>query len=117
MLAGEGLTGPAPIFEGELGFFKQVSGPFDLPPFGGEPGSDGFMINRTSIKFWPAEYHSQSAIYAALELRPQVPDPAQIESLDIFSFDAAVDIIGKDPEKWRPKTRETADHSLPFMHK
>src|SRR2546425_3542707 len=24
------------------------------------------------------------------------------------------DIIGKDPEKWRPKTRETADHSLPY---
>jgi len=25
-----------------------------------------------------------------------------------------VDIIGKDPEKWRPQTRETADHSLPY---
>ena len=35
-------------------------------------------------------------------------------SIDIESFDAAVDIIGKDPEKWRPKTRETADHSLPY---
>ncbi|MBI5758755.1 MAG: MmgE/PrpD family protein [Planctomycetales bacterium] len=114
LLSAEGLTGPAPIFEGELGFFKQVSGPFDLPPFGGEPGSDGFMINRTSIKFWPAEYHSQSAIHAALELRKHVSDPAQVENLDIFSFDAAVDIIGKDPEKWRPKTRETADHSLPY---
>jgi len=34
--------------------------------------------------------------------------------LDIHTFDAAVDIIGKDPEKWRPKTRETADHSLPY---
>ena len=30
MLAAEGLTGPAPIFEGEMGFFKQVSGPFEL---------------------------------------------------------------------------------------
>jgi 2-methylcitrate dehydratase len=72
------------------------------------------MINRTSIKFWPAEYHSQSAIHAALELRRQIGDPSQIQSLDIHSFDAAVDIIGKDPEKWRPKTRETADHSLPY---
>ena len=26
-----------------------------------------------------------------------------------------MDIIGKDPEKWRPRTRETADHSLPYM--
>ena len=115
MLAAEGLTGPAPIFEGEMGFFKQVSGPFELTKLGGErPGDNDFMIKKTSIKFWPAEYHSQSAIHAALELRPEIGDVSQIKSLDIYSFDAAVDIIGKDPEKWRPKTRETADHSLPY---
>jgi len=115
MLAAEGLTGPAPIFEGQMGFFKQVSGPFELAKLGGEvPGDVDFMIKKTSIKFWPAEYHSQSAIHAAIELRPQVGDVSQIKSLDIHSFDAAVDIIGKDPEKWRPKTRETADHSLPY---
>src|SRR5207249_1947388 len=38
----------------------------------------------------------------------------QIVTLDIHTFNAAVDIIGKDPEKWRPRTRETADHSLPY---
>ncbi len=31
----------------------------------------------------------------------------------IETFDVAVEIIA-DPEKWRPKTRETADHSLPY---
>jgi 2-methylcitrate dehydratase len=72
------------------------------------------MITQTYIKFWPAEYHSQSAIDAALQLRQEVSDVDQVRSLDIHSFDAAVDIIGKDPEKWRPKTRETADHSLPY---
>jgi 2-methylcitrate dehydratase len=72
------------------------------------------MITQTYIKFWPAEYHSQSAIDAALQLRPEVGDIRNIEALDIHTFDAAVDIIGKDPEKWRPKTRETADHSLPY---
>ncbi|HUG92779.1 MAG TPA: MmgE/PrpD family protein [Planctomycetaceae bacterium] len=114
LLAAEGLTGPAPIFEGEMGVFKQVSGAFELPALGGEQADDDFMIKRTSIKFWPAEYHSQSAIHAALELRAQIADPAQIAAIDIHSFDAAVDIIGKDPEKWRPRTRETADHSLPY---
>ncbi len=72
------------------------------------------MINQTYIKFWPAEYHSQSAIDAALQLRTEIGDPKRIQSLDIHTFNAAVDIIGKDPEKWRPQTRETADHSLPY---
>src|SRR5207248_860967 len=73
-LAGEGLTGPAPIFEGDLGFFALVTRePFDPAPFGGEFGNqDGFMINKTYIKFWPAEYHSQSAIDAALRLREEL---------------------------------------------
>src|SRR5204863_7052433 len=96
---------------------KQVSGAFELPFLDGTASPDSkrdFMINRTSIKFWPAEYHSQSAIHAALELRQRIDDPGKIKSLDIYSFDAAVDIIGKDPEKWRPRTRETADHSLPY---
>src|SRR3954469_4195443 len=113
-LAAEGLTGPAPIFEGDLGFMKLLTGPFAVAPFGGTPGADHFMLSETYIKFWPAEYHSQSAIDAALQLRPEVGDVRQVQSLDIHTFNAAVDIIGKDPEKWRPKTRETADHSLPY---
>ena len=112
LLAVEGMTGPAPIFEGELGFMKLLTGPFTVPKLGG--GGEPFMISGTYIKFWPAEYHSQSAIEAALQLRPQVGDVRAIQAIDIHTFDAAVDIIGKDPEKWRPKTRETADHSLPY---
>src|SRR5437763_15497620 len=114
LLAAEGLTGPAPIFEGDLGFMKLLTGPFTLAPLGGTPGAEHFMLSETYIKFWPAEYHSQSAIDAALQLRPEVGDVRQVRAIDIHTFDAAVDIIGKDPEKWRPKTRETADHSLPY---
>ena len=73
------------------------------------------MILKTSIKYWPAEYHSQSAIEAALFLRKQLDDLSQIASVDIESHDASVDIIGSEPEKWRPETRETADHSLPYI--
>lgn len=113
MLAAEGLTGPAPLFEGDMGFWQQVSGPFSLPKLGG-PTSDDWMLPKTSIKFWPAEYHSQSAIAAALELRPQVGDHRKIRAIEISTFKTAVEIIGQDPEKWRPKTRETADHSLPY---
>src|SRR5438445_1166974 len=112
LLAAEGMTGPAPIFEGEAGIMKLLTGPFELAPLGGE-GRE-FMITRTYIKYWPAEYHSQSAIDAALQLRGDIRDIRSIQSIDIHTFDAAVDIIGRDPEKWRPKTRETADHSLPY---
>ncbi len=112
LLAAEGMTGPAPIFEGELGLMKLLTGDFEVAPLGG--GEQPFMINQTYIKFWPAEYHSQSAIDAALQLRTEIGDISNIQAIDIHTFNAAVDIIGKDPEKWRPKTRETADHSLPY---
>jgi 2-methylcitrate dehydratase len=117
LLAAEGLSGPAPIFEGDLGFFKLVTREaFDPAPFGGEGGnSDGFMINKTYIKFWPAEYHSQSAIDAALQIRKELGgDVSGVRSITIDTFEASYNIIGKYPEAWAPKTRETADHSLPY---
>src|SRR6266850_391103 len=111
LLARAGITGPAPIFEGEKGFEKLVSGPLDDFRL----SKEDFMIVKTSIKFWPAEYHSQSAIEAALKLRTQIKDIAEIESVRVDSHGAAVDIIGSEPEKWHPTTRETADHSLPYI--
>lgn len=116
-LAADGLTGPAPIFEGDLGFFKLVAREAFTPaPFGAEPGNaDGFMINKTYIKFWPAEYHSQSAIDAALQLRKELGgNVSGVTTIDIHTFEASYNIIGKYPEAWAPKTRETADHSLPY---
>jgi 2-methylcitrate dehydratase len=118
MLAAEGMTGPAPIFEGVFGFEKLVSGPLNPDgQFAADPSkwAGDFMILKTSIKYWPAEYHSQSAIEAALELRPQIGSVDQIESVQIESHDASVDIIGSSPEQWRPTSRETADHSLPYI--
>jgi 2-methylcitrate dehydratase len=112
LLAAEGMTGPAPIFEGELGIMKLLTGPFELGRLGGQDRP--FMITQTYIKFWPAEYHSQSTIDAALQLHPEVGNIRNVAAIEVYTFDAAVDIIGKDPEKWHPKTRETADHSLPY---
>jgi 2-methylcitrate dehydratase len=117
LLASEGLTGPSPIFEGDLGFFQLVTQEaFDPAPFGSELGNrDGFMINKTYIKLWPAEYHSQSAIDAALQLRQLLNDDlSAIRAITIETFEASYNIIGKYPEAWAPKTRETADHSLPY---
>jgi 2-methylcitrate dehydratase len=115
LVAAEGMTGPAPIFEGELGFMKLVlRTDFTVAPMGGESGSIDFMLPKTYIKFWPVEYHAQSAVEAIMHLRPEIGDWRKVQAIDIHTFDAAVDIIGKDPEKYRPKTRETADHSMPY---
>jgi 2-methylcitrate dehydratase len=115
-LASAGMTGPAPIFEGDLGFMKLVTRePFTVAPMGAEYDADApFMITDTYIKFWPAEYHSQSAIDAALQLRQQVGDVSKIAAVDIYTFEASYNIIGKYAEAWAPRTRETADHSLPY---
>ena len=121
LLASAGMTGPGPIFEGQMGFEKQLGvslgnvGEKFAVPFSKTKHGPAAMILNTSIKYWPAEYHSQSAIEAALSLRKEITDPSQVKSVTIESHDAAVDIIGSEPEKWKPKTRETADHSLPYI--
>ncbi len=114
-LAREGMTGPAPIFEGEMGFFKQVSGRFELDTrgFGGKRGR--FKVNDTYIKYWPAEYHAQTAVWAAREVRQRMGDWRRAESVLVETHEAGYTILGKDREKWRPPTKETADHSLPFI--
>ena len=121
LLARAGMTGPGPIFEGQMGFEKQLGvslgnvGEKFAIPFPKTGDGPAAMILNTSIKYWPAEYHSQSAIEAALSLRKQIDELAEVKSVTIESHDAAVDIIGSEPEKWRPATRETADHSLPYI--
>ena len=105
-LAESGFTGPAPIFEGEMGFFKQVSGSFKLD-------FKQSRILKTMIKNYPVEYHAMSAAEVASSLRKKIK--GNVKSVDVETFRVAYTIIIKDPEKLRPKTRETADHSMPYI--
>lgn len=115
MLAKHGMTGPSPVFEGEMGFFKQVSGEFTIDKLGGV--NDEYKLFETSIKYHPVEYHAMSAVDAALKLREKMGGfrEEDVEKIDIETFTVSYVIIVKDPEKWDPKTRETADHSLPYI--
>ena len=77
-LAALGLTGPLEPFEGKDGLWERVSGPFD---FGLPARPDSFVMEQTSLKLHPLEYHSQSfldLVPAILE-RVSVPDIASIE--------------------------------------
>ena len=124
LLAQRGMSGPAPLFEGDKGFMKLVSGPFELPPLGREviqgESSGRFKILETYIKHFPVEYHAQTAVEAALALRKELieaegPDVIDhLSEIEIGSYDVAIEIIGRDPEKWQPASRETADHSFPY---
>ncbi len=113
-LARFGMTGPAPIFEGEKGFMTIVSGPFECPTFNAK---GPFKIMDTYIKYYPVEYHAQSAVQATLNLRAQLPtrDVSKIEAIRVRTSGISYEIIGNDPDKWHPKSRETADHSLPYI--
>jgi 2-methylcitrate dehydratase len=115
LLARGGLTGPAPIFEGQSGFFQQVSGPAKVDPdtFGrrGVP----FRIHQCSLKAYPAVIYTQTAIVAAIEVAREVGSLDRIASIEIATTRRGYQRTGSEPEKWSPKTRGTADHSLPYI--
>lgn len=112
-LAQQGMTGPAEPFEGRRGLWEQAVGkPVTLGQFGGK--AEPFGIMATTFKFFPSQIHTQGPIGLALELRPQVA-LADIAALRIQSYRSAVSSAATEPEKWNPQTRETADHSIPYL--
>lgn len=111
VLAKSGFTGPDRIFTGQHGFLRQVAGKlnFSLRDWGKR-----WIVLESHTKFFPAEHHSQSAIEAAIRLHSLVKGQ-RIKKVRIHTFDVSYDIIGSEPEKWAPRTRETGDHSLPYL--
>ena len=112
LLAAEGMSGPPNAFEGRNGLWENVTGPFDLAPFPNAGGA--YFTPRVQLKYWPIETNGQPAVWAALELREKV-DPKHLVSIDVFTSKFTWFEIGSEPEKWDPQTRETADHSLPYI--
>ena len=114
-LARAGITGPAPIFEGTSGLFQQVTGPgsLDVAAFGGREAQ--FRLHKCSLKPYPAVIYTQTAIVAAIEVARAVGLLDRIAALEIATTARGYQRTGSEPEKWTPKTRETADHSLPYI--
>ena len=114
-LARHGMTGPSDIFEGEMGFFAQVSGAFEMDPAGfGNRATQDFRIKLAKTKLYPTNGEMQTAVMAAVSLRKKIPGVDAIESVRIDTTDVGYRFLAKDQAKWRPQTRETADHSLPY---
>jgi 2-methylcitrate dehydratase len=109
-LVQSGMTGPRQIFEGRDGFFNVISRkPFTLPKLG-EP----YGIMRAFTKRFPLGEFSQTVAQAAVEARPLFTDTNDIQDVNISVSHAAIKIMADSPDKWRPQTHETADHSIPY---
>jgi 2-methylcitrate dehydratase len=113
-LALGGITGPREVFEGNKGFMDSVSGPFAID----WTSEDLERVTRTILKKYNAEIHSQSALEALLELREQNGFAGEeIEAIELDVFDVAYHIIGggEEGQKVMVRTKEEADHSLPYL--
>ena len=113
-LAMHGITGPPEVFEGNKGFMEAISGPFEID----WSREDLDRAGKTIVKKYNAEIHSQSAIEALLELKREHGfGPADIEEIDVEIFDVAYKIIGggEEGDKTIVRTKEQADHSLPYI--
>jgi len=109
-LAQEGMTGPGKVFEGSYGFFKIMGKRPVEPPQLGEP----FGIRRAFTKRFPLGQFSQTVAQAAIEARSFVTSPDDIQEVIIRVSHSAIKIMADSPEKWKPSTHETADHSIPY---
>jgi 2-methylcitrate dehydratase len=73
-------------------------------------------IADTYMKLWPVGSVGLSAIRAALEARGRIADLSKIKEVRVFSEEGAYDhlvAIRQDP--YHPISRETADHSMPYI--
>ena len=117
-LAAAGVTGPPKPFEGKFGLWEQATGPFDLDGLG-SPVNGLSAVERTSCKLNPSDFETQIPAEVFGGLHAQGVRPDDIEAIDVSTYYVAWDLIGggqgDHDEKWDPKRRETADHSLPYV--
>jgi len=113
-LAMRGITGPEEVFEGNKGFMDAIAGRFHID----WAGEDLERVTRTILKKYNAEVHSQSATEGLLELQQEASfRPEDVERIEVEIFDVAYNIIGGGEEgaKTEVRTKEEADHSLPYI--
>ena len=116
-LAAIGLRGPKEPFTGVNGFERRVSGLLDRHSL--ERSSDNdCSILKTHIKNFPIQFNIQAGIEAALAIRNRLNRPLAdnpVASITITTSRVCYDLTSDSANKWNPETRETADHSMPYL--
>ncbi|HAJ31849.1 MAG TPA: MmgE/PrpD family protein [Candidatus Atribacteria bacterium] len=114
LLASKGYTGPVKVFEGKEGLFEvldKVKWDRDILTKG---LGDKFLINQCGYKAFPTEALTHQPITAALEVMQENSiDPKEVKEVLVETTTRGADILS-DPSKYKPTTKETADHSLPY---
>jgi 2-methylcitrate dehydratase len=119
LLAQVGAEAAVRPFVGKFGFIQKMAMKEDPVPVLRErldPRRPLGRVNEAFLKRWPVGSVAQSAIQAALQARSRIKDLARIRQIRVFAEEGAYDHLVKirqDP--WNPISRETADHSLPYI--
>ncbi|MBL7046964.1 MAG: MmgE/PrpD family protein [Candidatus Marinimicrobia bacterium] len=113
LMAQKGYTGTEAVFEGKEGFMDVYGPDWDVERLVGNLG-DSYRILDCSMKAFPTEALTHTHLSATLKAVKE--NDIQTEDIDeviVTTIARACDILF-DPHKYDPKTRETADHSLPY---
>jgi len=110
-LAAAGITGPDAPFTGRGGLIAVTGREPDMAPL---RASAGPAVLGCHVKRFPSGYFSQGAVEAALAVHARLKGrvPAAIE---VGTFEFGMRVMAGDEQKWHPATRETADHSIPYV--
>jgi len=119
LLAQVGVEAAVRPFVGKCGFIQKMNMKDDPVPVLREcldPKQPLTRVNEAFMKRWPVGSVAQSAIQAAIQARSRIKDLSRIKQVRVFAEEGAYDHLVKirqDP--WHPISRETADHSLPYI--
>ncbi len=113
LIAQKGYTGTKAVFEGKEGLMDVYGPEWAQNKLTGNLG-EKFKILECSMKAFPTEALTHTHLTATLKVvRDNNISYDQIEEVTITTIARACDILF-DPHKYRPESRETADHSLPY---
>lgn len=112
LLARAGMTGPAQPFAAKGGLFYHI-GEFKDLRLPADSSGGRMVIESTNYKRYPSEASTQSVIELLPDIRAWTR-PEDIASILIELPPGWLQEVA-DPSKWNPHTRETADHSMPYV--
>jgi 2-methylcitrate dehydratase len=113
LMAQKGYTGTEQVFEGKEGFMDVYGPEWAVDNLTGNLGKS-YKILECGMKAFPTEALTHTHLSATLNVvKNNNISYDRIEQVTITTIARACDILF-DPHKYRPKSRETADHSLPY---